>query len=92
MENVNVREILESNQAKMKRNFLMRQECDREAAMKRMIASEQMYAEWFTKVNSANNRGLPEELVSVYEEAANCICNCIMMERKIVNGEHLREV
>lgn len=59
---------------------------DRYAAMDRKRITEQIFEEWYRKINGTNTRGIPVEVRHLYEEATVKLCQILTEEEKIIKG------
>lgn len=68
------------------RNFVKQKGPDKQAAMKRHIATEDILEEWGVQINRTNTREMPLHLLRLYEEAFNTISKILDVELKIISG------
>ena len=59
---------------------------DRYAAMDRKRITESIFEEWFRKINYTNTRGIPKEIMQLYEEATLTLCRILHEEENIIKG------
>lgn len=59
---------------------------DRYAAMDRKRITEQIFEEWYRKINTTNTRAIPADLKRLYEDATIALCQILTEEEKIING------
>lgn len=59
---------------------------DRYAAMDRKRITEQIFEEWYRKINTTNTRAIPAELKRLYEDATIALCQILTEEEKIIKG------
>lgn len=59
---------------------------DRYAAMDRKRITEQIFEEWYRKINGTNTRGIPAEVRHLYEEATVALCKILTKEEDIIKG------
>ena len=59
---------------------------DRYAAMDRKRITEQIFEEWYRKINGTNTRGIPVEVRHLYEDATVALCKILTEEEKIIKG------
>ena len=86
MENViNVRDIL-GVQEKRPPLFFDPVGPDKYQAMDRKRITSQIFEEWYRKINYTNTRGLPADLVQLYEDATIALCKILTEEEKIITG------
>lgn len=57
---------------------------DRYAAMDRKRITEQIFEEWYRKINGTNTRGIPAEVRHLYEDATVALCKILTEEEKII--------
>lgn len=65
-------------------DFIAQKEPDRQAAMKRRIATEDMLSDWKYAINSTNTRELPLNLLRMYEEAYRVLNKILDAEMDII--------
>lgn len=82
---IDVREIMEAN-SKPVGLFFDPIGPDRYAAMDRKRITESLFEEWYRKINGTNTRGLPEDIRTLYEDAAVALCQILTAEEKIIKG------
>lgn len=86
MENlINVREIL-GVEEKRPPLFFDPVGPDRYQAMDRKRITEQIFEEWYRKINATNTRALPKDLIQLYEDATIKLCAILSEEEKIIRG------
>lgn len=59
---------------------------DRYAAMDRKRITEQIFEEWYRKINGTNTRGIPVEVRHLYEDATVALCKILTKEEDIIKG------
>lgn len=59
---------------------------DRYAAMDRKRITEQIFEEWYRKINTTNTRAIPADLKRLYEDATIALCQILTEEEKIIKG------
>ena len=59
---------------------------DRYAAMDRKRITEQIFEEWYRKINGTNTRGIPADVRRLYEEATIALCQILTKEEDIIKG------
>lgn len=59
---------------------------DRYAAMDRKRITEQLFEEWYRKINQTNTRGIPEDIRQLYESATIALCQILTEEERIIAG------
>lgn len=59
---------------------------DRYAAMDRKRITEQIFEEWYRKINGTNTRGIPAEVRHLYEDATVALCKILTKEEDIIKG------
>jgi hypothetical protein len=59
---------------------------DRYAAMDRKSITEQIFEEWYRKINTTNTRAIPADLKRLYEDATIALCQILTEEEKIIKG------
>lgn len=59
---------------------------DRYAAMDRKRITEQIFEEWYRKINTTNTRAIPADLRRLYEDATIALCQILTEEEKIIKG------
>ena len=59
---------------------------DRYAAMDRKRITEQIFEEWYRKINTTNTRAIPADLRHLYEEATIALCQILTKEEDIIKG------
>ena len=59
---------------------------DRYAAMDRKRITEQMFEEWYRKINATNTRGIPSDVRELYEAATIALCQILTKEENIIKG------
>ena len=83
MENkINVREILgvkENNPL-----FIRAAGPDKHAAAERLASTEKHFEEWHSEINRTNTRGLPPELIALYDEATEALCKILTYEKWLI--------
>lgn len=57
---------------------------DRYAAMDRKRITEQIFEEWYRKINGTNTRGIPAEVRRLYEDATVALCKILTKEEDII--------
>ena len=55
-------------------------------AMDRYKITYQCFKEWHDRINGTNTRGLPKELMQLYEEATHSLCKVLNMEQIIMKN------
>lgn len=85
MEYINVREIMGAND-KPQVLFFDPVGPDRYAAMDRKRITEQIFEEWYRKINTTNTRAIPADLKRLYEDATIALCHILTEEEKIIKG------
>lgn len=86
MENyINVREVMGVVEARPAL-FFDKVGPDRYAAMDRKRITEQIFEEWYRKINTTNTRGIPEDIRHLYEQATIALCQILTEEEKIIKG------
>lgn len=85
MEYINVREIMGAND-KPAVLFFDPVGPDRYAAMDRKRITEQIFEEWYRKINTTNTRAIPESVKHLYEEATITLCQILTEEENIIKG------
>ena len=85
MEYINVREIMGANDTPTGL-FFDPVGPDRYAAMDRKRITEQIFEEWYRKINGTNTRGIPAEVRHLYEDATVALCKILTEEEKIIKG------
>ena len=55
-------------------------------AMDRYKVTYQVFKEWHDRINKTNTRGLPKDLMQVYEEATESLCKVLNAEKEIIKG------
>ena len=90
MENasLNVCKVLEENNGiEITHNFVKQKSPDKQAAMERRIATENLLNDWSYQINKTNTREIPLRLLRLYEEAYNTIEKILKTELEIVLGK-----
>lgn len=82
---IDVREIMEAN-SKPVGLFFDPVGPDRYAAMERKRITEQIFEEWYRKINGTNTRGIPADVKHLYEEATIALCQILTKEEDIIKG------
>ena len=59
---------------------------DRYAAMDRKRITEQIFEEWYRKINTTNTRAIPADLKRLYEDATVTLCQILTKEEDIIKG------
>ena len=59
---------------------------DRYAAMDRKRITEQIFEEWYRKINATNTREIPEDVRSLYEDATIALCKILNKEEELIKG------
>ena len=59
---------------------------DRYAAMDRKRITEQIFEEWYRKINTTNTRAIPADLKRLYEDATITLCQILTKEEDIIKG------
>lgn len=59
---------------------------DRYAAMDRKRITEQIFEEWYRKINTTNTRAIPADLRRLYEDATIALCQILTEEERIIKG------
>lgn len=59
---------------------------DRYAAMDRKRITEQLFEEWYRRINQTNTRGIPEDIRQLYESATVAMCQILTEEERIIKG------
>lgn len=59
---------------------------DRYAAMDRKRITEQIFEEWYRKINGTNTRAIPENIRELYETVTIGLCQILTEEEKIIKG------
>ena len=59
---------------------------DRYAAMERKRITEQIFEEWYRKINTTNTRAIPADLRRLYEDATIALCQILTKEEDIIKG------
>lgn len=59
---------------------------DRYAAMDRKRITEQLFEEWYRRINQTNTRGIPEDIRQLYESATIALCQILTEEERIIAG------
>lgn len=59
---------------------------DRYAAMERKRITEQIFEEWYRKINTTNTRAIPADLRRLYEDATITLCQILTKEEDIIKG------
>ena len=59
---------------------------DRYAAMDRKRITEQIFEEWYRKINTTNTRAIPADLKRLYEDATIALCQILTKEEDIIKG------
>ena len=80
MNGINIREALNECEPL----FIKPKRADKHAAASRLEATEKMFEDWHAAINRTNTRGLPDELIGLYDEAAVALCKILTYERRIV--------
>lgn len=83
--NINVREIMGAVE-KPRCLFFDPVGPDRYAAMDRKRITEQIFEEWYRKINGTNTRGIPAEVRHLYEDATVALCKILTKEEDIIKG------
>lgn len=84
-EKINVKEIL-GVQEKRPPLFFDPVGPDKYEAMDRKKITEQIFEDWYRRINYTNTRGLPADLVQLYEDATIALCRILTEEEKIIKG------
>ena len=66
--------------------FIRKAPNDKSAAAVRLASTESHFEAWHSEINRTNTRGLPAELIALYDEAAVAMCKILTYERDIVTG------
>ena len=66
--------------------FIRKAPNDKSAAAVRLASTEAHFEAWHSEINRTNTRGLPAELIALYDEAAVAMCKILTYERDIVTG------
>ena len=66
--------------------FIRKPTNDKNAAAIRLASTERHFEDWHNEINRTNTRGLPADLVALYDEAAVALCKILTYERDIVTG------
>lgn len=82
---INVREILGVNE-KPAALFFDPVGPDRYTAMERKRITEQLFEEWYRKINATNTRGIPSDVRELYEAATIALCQILTEEEKLIKG------
>lgn len=80
--NINVREILGADNREPL--FIKPAGPDKPAAAMRYAETEKHFEEWHTAIKQTNTRGLPPELIALYDEAAEALCKILTYEKGLV--------
>ena len=83
--NINVREIMGAAE-RPRCLFFDPVGPDRYAAMDRKRITEQIFEEWYRKINTTNTRAIPADLKRLYEDATIALCQILTEEEKIIKG------
>ena len=59
---------------------------DKAEAATRYAATEQMFQEWHSKINTTNTNRIPADLAELYDEAAIVLSRIMTEEKRIVTG------
>lgn len=83
MENkINVREILGADDREPL--FIKPAGPDKHAAADRLASTEKHFEEWHSEINRTNTRGLPPELIALYDEATEALCKILTYEKGLI--------
>lgn len=82
---INVREVL-GIQEKLPPLFFDPVGPDRYAAMDRKRITEQLFEEWYRKINATNTRGIPSDVRELYEAATIALCQILTEEERLIKG------
>lgn len=83
MENkINVREILGADDREPL--FIKPAGPDKPAAAMRYAETEKHFEEWHSAIKKTNTRGLPPELIALYDEAAEALCKILTYEKGLI--------
>lgn len=82
-----VNTLAESNECpKTSQRFIKQQGPDKQAAIKRRVATEEMLSTWDCKINATNTREMPLSLFELYEEAYTTINEILEFELQLILG------
>lgn len=82
-----VNTLTESNECpKIPQSFIKQQGPDKQAAIKRRVATEEMLSAWDRKINTTNTREMPLGLLRLYEEAYTTINEILEFELQLILG------
>lgn len=67
-------------------SFIKQQGPDKQAAIKRRVATEEMLSIWDREINVTNTREIPLDLLKLYEEAYTTINEILEFELQLILG------
>lgn len=67
-------------------SFIKQQGPDKQAAIKRRAATEEMLSTWDCRINDTNTREMPLSLFELYEEAYTTINEILEFELQLILG------
>lgn len=82
MSDINVKEVL-GVQEDYEPLFFKKVGPDPFEAAKRYEETHKVFETWHARINETNTRGLPNDLIQLYEKATMDLCMILAMEKKI---------
>ena len=64
--------------------FIKEKGPDRVEAAQRMTITEKSFEEWHAAINRTHTSEMPTELMSLYNDAAKCMCKILAAEKMII--------